>query len=61
MLNVYDIEADDGCEKADVCFGDVGAVVEGARGGGEVFFGAVEGFEEGCDGFFVGFLRAVVG
>lgn len=59
MLNVDDVEAYDGREETDVSFGDGVAevvFVSGGVYGGEMFFGAVEGGEEGCYGFFVGFL-----
>lgn len=54
MLDVDDVEADDGRVEADVCLGDVGAEVEGSGGGGEVLLYAVEGREEGGDGGAVG-------
>ena len=50
VLDVDGVEADYGCVEADVGFGDVGAVVEGAGVGGEVVFGAGEGGEEGVEG-----------
>ena len=56
MLDVYWIEADDGRVEADVCFGYRGAEVVGCGVLCEVRFDAVEGGEEGLDGFFVGFL-----
>lgn len=47
VLDVDGVEADDGCEEADVCFGDCGGGEEvGGRGGGEEGFEAVEGGEE---------------
>ena len=58
MLDVDGVEADDGCVETDVGFGDGRAEVVGCGVGGEVGFGAVEGGEEGADGFFVGFLCA---
>ncbi len=58
MLDVDGVEADDGRVEADVCFGDVGSEVVGCGVFCEVGFGAVEGGEEGADGFFVGFLCA---
>ena len=60
MLHVHGVEADDGRVQAHVRFGDVRAEVVGSRGGGEVFFDAVERGEECRYGFFVGFLRSVV-
>ena len=47
MLDVDGVEADDGCVEADVGFGDVPAEVVGAGGrlGGQMGFGAREGFE----------------
>lgn len=56
MLHVHGIEADDGGVEADVCLGDVLAVVVGSGVSGEVGFGAIEGGEERCDGVFVGGL-----
>lgn len=56
VLDVDGVEADDGRVEADVGFGEVGAVVEGRGVGGEVGFDAVEGVEEGVEGFFVGVL-----
>jgi len=58
VLHVDDVEADDGCVEADVGFGYGSAKVEGAffGGGAQVLLCAVERFEEGSDGFFVGFL-----
>ena len=56
MLHVDGVEADYGCVEPDVGFGDVRAEVVGGGVGGEVGFRAVEGREEGVDGFFVGFL-----
>ena len=58
MLDVDGVEADDCCVETDVGFGDGRAEVVGCGVGGEVGFGAVEGGEEGVDGFFVGFLCA---
>ena len=59
MLHVDGVEADYGCVETDVGFGYGGAEVVGGGVGGEVGFGAVEGGEEGLDGFFVGFLGAI--
>lgn len=59
MLHVDCVEADDGRVEANICFCDVGAMVEGPRGFLEVGFGAVEGGEECFDCFVVGFLCAV--
>lgn len=56
MLHVDGVEADYGCVEPDVGFGYGGAEVVGGGVGGEVGFCAVEGREEGLDGFFVGFL-----
>lgn len=58
VLNVDGVEADYSGEETDVGFGYGWTEVEGAGGGGEVGFGAVEGGEEGFDGGFVGFLGA---
>ena len=55
MLDVDCVEADHGRVETHIGFGDVGPVVVGA-GGGEVFFHAVEGFEELCYGFCVCFF-----
>lgn len=57
MLHVYGIEADDSRVEPDVRFRDLGAEVEGFGVLGEVRFDAIKSAEEGCDSFFVGFLR----
>ena len=41
VLDVDGVETDDGCVEADVGFADLVAEVVGARGGGQVLFGAV--------------------
>jgi hypothetical protein len=56
VLNVDGVEADDGCEEADVLLCQAVAEVEWAAGFCEICFCAVEGGEERCDGFFVRFL-----
>lgn len=59
VLHVDRVEADDRREQSDIRLGD-GVAEEVRRSGelfGEVGFDPVEGAEEGCDGFFVGFLR----
>lgn len=59
MLDVNHIEPDDGGEESYVDFGDRVAEIVGSAFFvtlGEVRFDAVEGGEEGCDGFFVGGL-----
>lgn len=57
-LDIDYVEAGDGCVEADICLGDLVAVVVGAGGCGEVLLDAVEVLEEGHDGFFVGGLGA---
>jgi len=56
VLHVDCVEADDGRVEADVGFCQAVAEVVWAAGLGKVCFGAVEGLEELCDGFFVGIL-----
>ena len=58
VLDVDDVETDDGGVEADVGFGEAVAEVVGTRGSGELGFGVIEGFEE--DGYVVrvGFLGA---
>lgn len=58
VLDVDDVEADDGRVEADVCFCDVGPEVEWSLGGSccKVRFGTVERVEERCYCFFVGGL-----
>ena len=56
VLNVDGVKADDGGIKADVGFGDSGAIIVGRGVGGKVGFSAVKRAEEGIDGLFVGLL-----
>jgi hypothetical protein len=61
VLHVDRVEADDGCEEADVGFRDGGRGEEVGCGGlRKVGFEAVEGFEEGCYGLGVGFFGSVI-
>lgn len=60
VLDIDRIETNDGRVETDVGLCDAVAVVVGTWILGEVFFDAVEGFEELRDGFFVGFLGAVM-
>ena len=59
MLDVDGVEADDCRVESYIGFGDVRAEIIGRGVFGEVGFDAVEGGEEGLDGFFVGFLGSV--
>lgn len=56
VLHIHWIEPDYRRIQADVGFGDVFAEIKGLGVLGQVFFDAIEGAEEGLDGFFVGGL-----
>jgi hypothetical protein len=56
VLDVDGVEADDGCEEADVLLCQAVAEVERAVGLCEVCFCAIKRGEERCDGLFVRFL-----
>jgi len=57
MLHIHGVEANDGSVETNVCLGDAGTKIVGSSVFGKVSFGAVEGVEEGFDGFFISFLR----
>jgi hypothetical protein len=56
VLDVDGVEADDGCEEANVLLCQAVAEVEWAAGLCEICFCAVKRGEECCDGLFVRFL-----
>lgn len=56
VLHIHWIEPDYRRVKADVSLGDVFAEIIGLGMLGQVFFDAIEGAEEGLNGFFVGGL-----
>ena len=58
MLHIHGVEANDGSVQANVCFGDTGTKIVGSSVFGKVSFGAIEGVEEGFEGFFISFLRS---
>lgn len=59
VLYVDGVEADDGCEEADVLLCEAITEVVRTAGLGEVFFCAIQRFEELGDGLLVGFLGTV--
>ena len=58
VLHIDGVEADDGCEEADVLLCEAVAEVEWTAGLGKVCFRTIQGFEELGDGLLVGFLGA---
>lgn len=60
VLNIHCIETNDGRVQSDISLRNAIAIVEGPSGGGEMFFGSIERFEQSRHSAFIGFLGAVI-